>query len=654
MTMRITRVLALTALLSLAACQRQTVADRVIVLGLDGMDPDTVDLLMAEGEMPHFAALRAGGAYGRLVSMPPLLSPIIWTTIATGKPPDQHRIGHFVAVNEKTGEQLPVTSQMRKVKALWNILSDAGRSVAVVGWWATWPAETVRGTVVSDHTCYHFLFDEGATGGGPDSTGIVYPPALDAAIRPMIKRPGDLTAADIAPFVTVGAEELNRPFRFDDDLSHFKWALATAQSYAAIGTYLWRTQRPDVLMLYIEGTDSVAHLFGHLFRAEGLAGELADQQRRYGHAVEQMYRYADQLVGELMGLMDDHTTLMVVSDHGFQLGTLPDDPSKTRDMRRVSERYHRLEGILYLYGLHVKPHRQLDHPSILDVAPTLLALVGVAPARDMPGQVLTDGLDIASGPRQIASYETGAAVANAAPAGDHGVDPAILEHLRSLGYLDTQSPKGDRNLAAVLFQEGKFAEATQAYEALVRDHPDDAALRASYAGALGALGRYDESLTQLNASIEKEPLNPEAYHNRGVIYEKIGKPDAAVAEYRQALRYNPQYAPSQQALARLTGSAMANAPRDDAEQRAQALAEQASQAARRGDYPGAMQLLDEAEQTAPRYALVYQYRSNVAFLMGDRERAKAALRRALEIEPDNALFKTNLQRLEELQVGAQK
>ena len=138
-----------------AGCSREA-RPRIIVLGLDGMDPATVDLLMAEGKLPSFARLREDGAYGRLRSMRPILSPIIWTTLATGKPPEQHGIGHFVAVNEKTGEQLPVTSRMRRVKALWNIFSEAGRSVGVVGWWATWPAETVRGTIVSDHTCYHF------------------------------------------------------------------------------------------------------------------------------------------------------------------------------------------------------------------------------------------------------------------------------------------------------------------------------------------------------------------------------------------------------------------------------------------------------------------------------------------------------------------
>jgi Tfp pilus assembly protein PilF len=84
----------------------------------------------------------------------------------------------------------------------------------------------------------------------------------------------------------------------------------------------------------------------------------------------------------------------------------------------------------------------------------------------------------------------------------------------------------------------------------------------------------------------------------------------------------------------------------DAEKLAAAIAERAAEAARRGDYAEAMKQLDEAERVAPRFARVHQYRANVAFLMGDRDTARKALQRGLEIEPDNALFRTNLQRLE--------
>jgi tetratricopeptide (TPR) repeat protein len=90
-----------------------------------------------------------------------------------------------------------------------------------------------------------------------------------------------------------------------------------------------------------------------------------------------------------------------------------------------------------------------------------------------------------------------------------------------------------------------------------------------------------------------------------------------------------------------------NAPRTEQEKKAFALAQQAAAAAQRGSYPEAMARLAEAEKIAPRYALVHQYRSNVAYLMGDVPGAIRALEKGLAIEPDNALFKTNLQRLKQ-------
>ena len=121
-------------------------------------------------------------------------------------------------------------------------------------------------------------------------------------------------------------------------------------------TSAWSTSRVS---------DSTSHLFGHLFRAGELGGELATQQQHYGHAVEEMYVFADELVGQFMNAIDDDTTLVVLSDHGFDLGQLHDDPSKTRDLRRVSERFHNIEGIVYLYGAGGEAAlapRSADHP----------------------------------------------------------------------------------------------------------------------------------------------------------------------------------------------------------------------------------------------------------------------------------------------------
>jgi tetratricopeptide (TPR) repeat protein len=651
---RISRLGLALALLLAVGCERPR--PRVLVLGFDGLDPVASDLLISEGKLPNFARLRREGAYGRIESFIPMLSPIVWTTIATGKTPDQHGIGHFVAVDPRDGHTLPVTSQLRRVKALWNIFSAAKRKVGVVGYWATWPPEPVDGFVVSDHLAYHFLFAQDFASQG--SSGIVYPPELEARALSALVRPQDLKPEDLAPFVAVTPEEFARPFALADDLAHFKWIVATLRTYRALGLELWRSEHPDLMLDYFEGTDSTAHLFGHLFRAAGLEGELAEQQRKYGHAVESIYEYADRILGDFLAEMDSDTTLVVLSDHGFELGKLQDDPSKTRDMRRVSESFHRLQGILYLYGAGVRPAARIEGATMLDIAPTVLAIGGLPPARDMPGRVLTQAFARLAEPTRIATYET-AGVPGAAPpvAPDTAADAAEIAHLKSLGYLaggspdpasraPTASPDSERNLAAIAFEEKKYDLAARMFAALVAKEPKDAGLRTSHAGTLGALGRYDEALRELDAAIALDALNPEAYHNRGAVFERQGKRDDAIRDYRAALRYNPQYAPSREALLRLTGSAEpAVAERTPAERRAAALAEEAGELARRGAYPEAIARLEEARRLAPRLALVCQYESNVAYLMRDKARAIRALERCLALEPDNALFRTNLERL---------
>jgi len=99
------------------------------------------------------------------------------------------------------------------------------------------------------------------------------------------------------------------------------------------------------------------------------------------------------------------------------------------------------------------------------------------------------------------------------------------------------------------------------------------------------------------------------------------------------------------ALRRLLGTAEIETPPTPAEALATKLAERASESARHGDYETALSQLDQAERIAPKLALVQQYRANVAFLRGDRRAAIAALERALKLEPDNALFRLNLERL---------
>lgn len=617
---------------------------RLLVLGLDGVDPEVVELLAAEGKLPHFAALKRDGAFGRLFVEPPLLSPVVWTTLATGKRATEHGIGHFTTTTED-GREIPMTSRQRRVKALWNIFSERERQVAVVGWWATWPAEEVRGTVVSDHTCYHFL-NRNATAAADSRPGLVSPAARLDAVLAQVRRPESIGAAELAPYAQVEPSELERPFDWNDELWHLRWALASAFTYRDLGLTLWRDEKPDLLLSYIEATDSTAHLFGHLFRQQGLAGELARQQQRFGGTVEAVYRLADEMVGQYRAAMDESTVLVVVSDHGFTLGELPDDPSVIRDMRRVSEQYHEEHGILYLVGRGIRPGVSLAAPAALDLAPTLLKLAGLPVPEDMPGRPLDEIWSAPPATVRLSTYESSEAPATAAVAAESSLDPAVLAQLKALGYLGGAASTGsDRNIAFLALKDHRFAEAELGFRLLVEREPGDAGLLTGWASALAGLGRTGEALAAFDRALAADPLFVPAYHNRGLFHQQQGRRAEAVADYRRALRYAASYQPSREALERL-GEPESDRVATTAEERRAAELVQATVLARqRGDYGEARRLLVEAAALAPGAAAVYQELANVAYLMGDTAAAVRALEEALKIEPDNALFASNLEKL---------
>jgi tetratricopeptide (TPR) repeat protein len=243
----------------------------------------------------------------------------------------------------------------------------------------------------------------------------------------------------------------------------------------------------------------------------------------------------------------------------------------------------------------------------------------------------------------VATYESGSAAPQETTTEASNVDREVLEKLRSLGYLGATSPSGDASLAMVLFEQGRYDEAAAAFEKLVRESPENPDLRVSYAGVLGQMGRYDDAIAQLDSAIAMKPLSPQAYYNRALANERKGDTNAAIADYRRAVRYG-NFEPAATALERL-GVSTTDEVLDEARTRALGLAEQAAEAAKRGDYPSAMRLLDEAETAAPDFALVQQYRSNVAYLAGDIDGSIRALERGLELDPGNVLFQQNLKTL---------
>lgn len=133
---------------------------KVIVLGMDGLDPRIVQRLIGEGAAPNFGRLWQEGCGGTLGTVTPSQSPVVWTTLATGTNPGKHGVFDFIHRDPK--RPLPYLSvcqtggglrskhvRPRQNRAFWNVLTDRGVPVTVVRWPVTFPAEEINGRMFS-------------------------------------------------------------------------------------------------------------------------------------------------------------------------------------------------------------------------------------------------------------------------------------------------------------------------------------------------------------------------------------------------------------------------------------------------------------------------------------------------------------------------
>src|SRR3954467_9646281 len=125
-------------------------ARKLLIVGWDAADWKIIDPLLARGQMPVLASLLKTGCRADLATLDPVLSPILWTSIATGKTADQHGILNFVEPDPSGADLRPVSVTSRKVKAVWNILTQEGYKTHLVGWWPSHPAEPINGICVSN------------------------------------------------------------------------------------------------------------------------------------------------------------------------------------------------------------------------------------------------------------------------------------------------------------------------------------------------------------------------------------------------------------------------------------------------------------------------------------------------------------------------
>jgi len=460
---------------------------KVIFLGLDALDWMLMDKLIAEGRMPAFARLKREGAWASLESFKPTLSPLIWTSIATSRPPEEHGVLEFVINDPATGRMAPITSNYRKVQAFWDILSAFKLKVNVVGWWATFPAEKINGTMISERLFFSLFGIETAR----DFPGNTYPADAERRFKPLMVNAADIGYPEVRQYAHLPEEEFRRIWEegktesnpFSNRINHLRKILAVTHSVVNISKALLE-QPSDVTAIYIEGTDTIGHRFGHLMPPK--LPRVSQEDFQMGRdAMPRYYEEMDRVLTELMNLAPPDTLWIIASDHGFYTGEAR-PASEPDDFTTGAPEWHRLTGVLLMHGPGIRKG-EIANATVYDLIPTLFYALGIPVSREMKGRALKEAFSDALPAETVASYEFLPAPwkeqKTSAP------DEERVKELQALGYIGgsggpsaTQAssapgaPAEDStqlyNTANSLYEKGNLDGAMELYRKAVEIKPD--------------------------------------------------------------------------------------------------------------------------------------------------------------------------------------
>jgi predicted AlkP superfamily phosphohydrolase/phosphomutase len=412
-------------------------ADRVLVVGIDGAAPAAIEHLFAQGKLKNLRALRDGGAYGPIKSdTEALLSPRVWTTMATGKFPSKHGIVSWVKIGKDATADLFYSTD-RNGLALWNILSDAGRSVAVVNWLITYPPEIVNGVMVTDHALARELQGKRDIGEMfAKGAGVNLNPVQDAENGASAVYPEDWAPRALAPsHAETKLTTVENPFLetspdngFREFMTNLRGFWEVDQRLVSVTLEILEEKKPDVTMLLLQGVDRVSHfLYGCLQKPELDPPSFridAQQRDNCRKALYAYYEFTDQLIGRLLEGFTERDLVIVVSDHGFE--------SEFKDYRTGGHSSEAASyGVCFARGRGVAPATTIEDMNVADLTPTILAWYGLPLGLDMDGKPATFLQSPA--PRTIATYDT--RTVERLVVGESGGEGKVKEELRSLGYL---------------------------------------------------------------------------------------------------------------------------------------------------------------------------------------------------------------------------
>ncbi len=602
---------------------------KLLFVGWDAADWKVIHPLVDAGKMPALQSLVERGVIGNLATLRPILSPMLWTSIATGKYAHKHGVHGFTEVNPATGIVEPVSSRTRRTKAFWNILSQSGYRTHVIGWWPSHPAEPINGVMVSD-----FFHKAPRRPRVPWAMrpGTVHPERLAGPLKKLRVHPREIAGPQVMPFIPKASKIDQEKDRRPEMLAKIT---AECSTIHAAATAVMQLEPWDLMAVYYDAIDHYSHGFMryHPPRQEWISKK---DFEIYGGVIEGAYRFHDAMLSVLLRLAGPDTTVMLVSDHGFhpdhlRPAVIPDEPAGP-----AAE--HRPFGIFVMAGPGIRRDERLTGASLLDIAPTVLTHFGVAVGADMDGRPLLQAWEQSPPAESVPSWDSIPGASGQLPPRQNLTPEearAGLRQLIELGYIEDPGPNREMaawrtereaayNLAQALVHARRPAEAMPIYEELAVVEPDEVRFLFQLAHTYQQLERIPEFRDTIHALLEtrvrlaaeaREEIEKKGWHKEKPKDLNPGE-QRRLQTLRQRAVLNP-FLPDY--LLGLVAVAAA-------------------------DFPAARKHLEKAALANPRLPDLHVQIGNVFLKLGDPAKAATAFRKALARDPDCASARYGLAR----------
>jgi len=265
---------------------------KVVVLGLDGFNPDLV--YQWRNDLPSLSSMMSKGIFGKIESTVPPITPQAWTCAQTGKNPGQFGFWDFRYRDEFSYGEARLVNSKKAAAAdpLYRILPRYGKRVGMINVPVTYPPPTIpNGYCVSSfmtpNTEVDFTYPKELK---EEITRLFGEYILDASTPDMNYRRMDKEAV------------LKRIYDMDrqkfDILKHFI-----------------KGKSCDYIFTVIMGTDRMPHLFYRYFDERHIRYEA---NPHYKDALKGHYKFCDENIGEILQLLHGETVFIVLSDHSVQ------------------------------------------------------------------------------------------------------------------------------------------------------------------------------------------------------------------------------------------------------------------------------------------------------------------------------------------------